>query len=524
MQPLQTGTQVFSADQQIGFRVDYWDTVMTVPQKGISYALFDILDERFTLSDVTTVAAADNRLKGTQVSAVLGKNQDGSLRMGLVPNLYQYWGGGAPAGVKNARRVAMKYSGTVQESGTTTLVFGGSGQVLVFVNGSVVVNGRVQEPKPDLDVLAQATIKEAEIETLGGYQIHTLSLTAGQTVDIYYWQNGEPWGGFFCKAIPGAVTFPVSWTSLRRKLRDAMPVSASMISAGALTPVELPYVERVDVRRTKNAITALEITVAVAESGGPDGFAFETVNDETYLIDNATGVKFKANRRVYFEGGYVQDGTEEFYARFSGHIDRIEATDEFAVIHCMDYGAKLAGHYDENHPDFVAYQANGFIDRRWMGYPVWGIPAFDAWPMESAFAELCYRAGIDGYNLGKSPYVEQPDHGKPLYRTRRTGLLQAGINPYFWARSLNAKDADGTRLPIYLQRQSNYGNVGIKRQENLPRDDEYLYPPEITRRLWDRVLALSEHFGYDFEFTPHGQCSISPRNNPTVFVPFVPEN
>lgn len=521
MQALETGTQVFSRDQKVGFRVTYWDTVMTVPQRGIEFALFELASNAITLSGAATPAAADTLLDTpSKATAVLGYEAS-SFKTGVVPNVYQYWGGGAPPGVRTVGRAAMKFSGLVQESGTTTFVLGGSGQVLLFIDGVLKVSGAVTEPKPDLLPLTAATVSKDTLTQTAGYQVHTANLAAGQRFDLYYWQGGATWGGIFCKMIPGAVTFPVSFNTFRRQLRDAEPLSASLISSAPAEAAELAYVEQAVIRDSEGAISTCEITLALAEPGAPEGYRFETVSDETYLVNNATEEQVKANRRVAFEGGYLVSGAEEFYRRFTGHIDRIEAQDDTAILHCRGFDAKLEGPFDENYPDLLSYHANGFIDRRWRGYPVWGIPAMDAWPLEAALAELCYRAGVDGYNLGKSPFEEQPDHGKAMFRSVRTGVLYPSVNPLFWARTWNQTDADGSRLPIYVQRQANYGNVGLQRQDALPPDEVYLYRPEITRRLLDRARELTEAYGYDFRFNVDGQAVIGARNNPTVFTPFV---
>jgi len=119
-------------------------------------------------------------------------------------------------------------------------------------------------------------------------------------------------------------------------------------------------------------------------------------------------VLLRANRVVHLEGGFVRpDGTEEVYPRFTGKIDRIEIADDrqTARLICRSIEAMTTEVFDENLPDRLAYHANGYVLRQPLGEPVFGVPTFDAWPLELAIQECCYRSGIDPVLLGYEPGV-----------------------------------------------------------------------------------------------------------------------
>jgi hypothetical protein len=204
---------------------------------------------------------------------------------------------------------------------------------------------------------------------------------------------------------------------------------------------------------------------------------------------------------------------DEMYPRFTGFIDDIFPNDdgETAVIVARGIESKLAEVFDENNPDRLDYHAHGYILRERSVEPVFGVPAFDCWPLEVAAAVLCYKAGIDSYTLGIHPTSAGSNVGKFCYREARSG------NNYFGAKQFAARRlADPTKM-IPLERQNNYGNVAPLQKDYLPNDDEYLFRPEVTQRNYDRLKALTDHYGFDFFGSPDGQLVLTARNNPIAF-------
>jgi len=82
--------------------------------------------------------------------------------------------------------------------------------------------------------------------------------------------------------------------------------------------------------------------------------------------------------------------------------------------------------------------------------------------------------------------------------------------PWFRARSLASPTSR-----VLIERQVNYGNTGPGRDASLPTDDPYLYAPEVTRRLYDRIRQLTDQYGYDFRTTATGQLVLRGTNTPT---------
>jgi hypothetical protein len=512
MQPIQYPTSSFSRDQRSKTKVSYWDTTCTVPQTGITVALFDLLDWSVDLlsTSLSTKAAIEAMLNNTsKVSSVLGTS-GGAYRTGLEPNIVKYWGTGTFPGGKIPQRAVIKYSGTVIADDVAahpvTLVFGGYGKIRVFKNGTEIVNGVIREPlthaAPDTDLNT--------IEREAGYQIVETSVTAGDLIDIYYVQNGEPWGGFFAKVIPqqGLTT---SWTAFRAALMEAGIVSASFIAASAAVEQNVPYVVNTEVQAGVQQIRQATVEVALNDAGRWNGFLLENVGGMNQLTDNGDGsLVIRPGRRIYCEGGFARQAADEMYPRFMGRVVSItpSADETTATILCQGFENRLDGEIDESYPDPISYLANGFINREWLGYPVFGIPAFDAWPMEVAIAHLNARAGVDSYNLGKSPYTANPTYGRWTYVTSIGQVIYLG-QKRFSARALS----DSTQF-IYLQRNTNYGNVGVLQKDYLRKDDPYIFPSRVSDRLYDRVSLLASQYGYDFFFDAQGQATIRSRNNP----------
>jgi hypothetical protein len=496
-------TSTYSNDQTISYGARYWDTTMTVPQKGVGFELFEVKSNApKTPTDIMSALS-------TYATPVL------EGKVGVVPNMYMYWGAGALPGVKTAGKVAIKFSGQITGMGTNepvTLVFGGNGAVQVRHKGTSILSGVVHEPYPPVVVPERFTADQLRRDA--GYQVVEVTVSDGDSLEVFYWQNGEPWGGVFGKVILGTNLLG-DWNDFRSALMDAPIIGSSFVSLGAVAPTSIPYVLSAKVNWVEREVSKVSIEVALAAEGDSNGFYVSNNTGEVRLIDNANNnLVIKPNRRIQFTGGFVTEEELEQYHRFLGIIEAItpDAAGEIAVIQCSGVEYKLNNTIDENLPDVLAYHAHGLVDRKWLGYPVWGVAAFDAWPMEVVVADICYRAGVDAYNLGKS--ITQPNVGRRAFRKHSTGELVFG-EKLFKARTLLNNEK------LFLPRQPNYGNAGLLRSERLPPDDPYLIGAEVSERLLDRLYSIVHQYGYDFYFNAHGMAVIGARNNPDKFSPFV---
>lgn len=520
MIPLVAGTQTFEKEQRLSRSVTYWDTTQTVVERGISCALFDVLSPSYDLLAETTRTGIEASLKGANFRSVLGYTDVGGYETGVVSNLYFYWGAGSPTGGQTARRVAWKFSGTVTGAGatpqSTVLVFGGQGKIQIFHTRSGVVtklgSGTLKEPLPHFSITTLA-----KVSSEGGYQVVDASLQDGDVLEIYYVQNGEPWGGFFGKVIPGDTSqflsgSTFSWPQFRASLEEAAFVGSSFLSVGAATSRTLDYLEKATLRGQVGATTTLEIELPLARPGDPNGYILDESTGQVQLVHAVTNEKIRPHRRVFFEGGFT-GSVSEIYPRFTGLIEKITPGDDLktAIVHCQSFEHKTEKQFDENYPDLVSYQAHGFLDREWKGLPVFGAPCYDAWPLEAALADLLTRAGVDSYNLGRSPFEAAPSYGVWTF-TKGTSGAVVSTNRKFRCRSIS-----NPAERVYLQRRGNYGNFGLLKKDYLPNDDAYLYPSELSDRLLDRVIHLADQYGYDVYFDAEGQAVIAARNNSSEF-------
>lgn len=526
--PLQSNTQIFSADQTINFRAQYFDTANTAIRlgpahptpdqytafgSGVAFAMFDLLDKTFAPVDRASLESALTN-PSTKTRPTLGYDRLGNYRTGVVPNVYMYWGSGAPAGGSRAKSVLLKFSGTVQASGTVTLVLAGQGTVQVYANkaNTPILAGKIRAPEP---LVTLTGVTPARITGEWGYQFITTTFTKGDIVEIYYWHNGEPWGGICAKAFPG--TIDTSSDAFLANVRSAAVIGASFMAkeSAPIPAMTIPYIAETQIKTTAGAVTEMQMKVALTTKNEGNGFFLDTIRDENRLVDNAnTGNAIKKGRIVHFEGGFLRpDGTDELYPRFTGYIEDIlpDSTNGVATIVCKSFEGLLAGPFDENNPDFLSYHANGYILRQRVDEPVYGITAFDYWPVEVAVRDLMYRAGIDAYNMGLSPFTTNPNFGSFRYSTATTGTTVYGA-PLVAARLL----ATSTN-PILIERNANYGNVPPLNKDALPTDDAYLFVPDVQQRLFDRLKTITDHYGYDFFFNGEGRAVLTGRNNPIAF-------
>lgn len=518
MQAPNSDTVQFDADLTPVYHATYWDTSMAAPRRGVGYAAFTIgALSGFDLSAPADHAALEAVLTDpAQMTPILGFDEAGAYGTGVVANVYDYWGAGAPLGVTRERQALLKFFGAIQVSADVTLVLGGQGRVRVFVDQveQVLSRGRVQEPQ--VEPALTETSPRADVEREAGYQILDLSLTEGQTLEIYYAHSGETWGGVFAKAFPQSV--PAStWAEIRDALRRAAVVGPAFLSVAGVSDAgtDLPDAVSAELEVQTEHVASLTLRLPLGGTGGTSGYRIGMNGDVPFLIENgsASPRMISVGRRLHFAAGYLgAGGAEETYARFTGLIDDLyEADADHVVLTCSALESKLQGEYNQNYPDRLSYHANAFVLREWYGDPVWEVPAYDAWPLELALADLAYRGGLDASVLGLSASDADAEAGHAQFRRATDGTLVVGRR-LFEARALG----DATEW-IRLPRSKNYGNVGALKKDYLPHDDAYLFQPELSDDLYTRALALASRYGYDLWTTAEGQLRLGARDNATAF-------
>ena len=525
----QENSNAFLDDHRPYFTVNYWDTVYTPESEGIEFSLFTLLDGvsfEGSLSATPTRAELESALDNTAyMTSVLGYT-GGAYDSGVTHSIYKYWGSGGLPGITRSKSTVLKFQGNVKGAQTVNLLFAGQGTIAVYKNGasSPILYDTLEEPRMKMELPAYYQ-DWAQFEADAGYaSLPSHAFANDDDLEIYYWHNGEQWGGLAVKAIE-SMTY--SATDTRKYIRNGAVVGASFFgieaAGGDLTSTVIPYVDEGSIEYNRDQITTATLKVALTTDDQPNGFSWDEAN--RILNDNAGATTIKEDRRIEIVAGYAKASdlknssgviaAAETYTRFTGHIAKIELADDMkvATIHCKDFASKMIETYDENFPDRLSYLANGYIYREGGLGPAYAIPAFDAWPLETAIAEYAYRAGIDSKYLGKGYPAsgQDPNFGhRDAFTT--TDQVQRFLRKLFAARYLG----DSTKQ-IKLERNANYGNVGPLKKDWLPDDSEYLYVPEITRRCYDQATELAEHYGYNFIFDPLGRAYLRAGNNPDEF-------
>jgi hypothetical protein len=525
--PIRADSQTFTPDQRVLFNVHYWDTTTTAVRvgpsvgasdrleafgTGVEYALFDVMASAFALSPSNPEAALNN--VGMSRS-VLGYDELGDYRTGVVPNIYAYWGAGAPPGGARAKQVLQKFSGYIQETtANVSLVFAGQGNIVVRVRHTndtytVLASGPLREPNPTADT---SVVSPNIIRNDWGYQFtEARSFLVGEYIEIYHWHNGESWGGIAAKVVPGALA--TTSDTFLTQVREA-PVLGTSFMAKEAAPLAAQPVRDVlgaDIKQDVGSIAEMTLRVGLALDNEETGYHWDP--DANRLVHNThTGEFIAVGRAIHLEGGFSHGAEDhELYSRFTGFVDEVfpAADGSHAIVQCRGFDGKLEQTFDENVPDRLDYHAAGFILREPSSEPVFGIPAADHWPIETLLMAFAARSGVDHYNLGLRPTKANTTHGLFRFADTATG------NEVFGGRLFSARPLG--QKPLQLERNANYGNVPPLTKDFLPPDDEYLYPPEVTGRLYDRARAVVELFGYDLFFNADGQWVLTGRNNATAF-------
>ncbi|MBU8921011.1 MAG: hypothetical protein KOO63_04230, partial [Bacteroidales bacterium] len=474
---LDSGT--YNTYQLIDWQVDWTNSSTTVTEDGIGFKL-GAPDASFTHADMVAEPAISADTYFTDnVTPVF----DG---WGRAPLVSEYWESGAPIGITTARRAVLYWRGKIaadsswlEGTGDIWLGFAGSGSVKVIHDGTIVLAG-------------------APLDTDSIRYTSLLDVTEDDVIEIYYWQLNEAWGGIVGKYIPQPTVTDTTPTTAM--YREAPVISASLLPYEAETPgVTLPRVTSADLSvNSPNDASTMKFTVPLASSDETLGWS---VSNSPRVIQHYDGTDTHTLRRynlVTLSGGFQG----ELYDRFTGYLNNFQESDGKITVECFSTDRRLAMAQVENYPDRMSYLTFGYFKKETSSEPVQDIPAYDAWPLEHAIKDLCYKAGVDPKRFAA---VRQYNNAGTL--TDKEDLFAGTKSKLF-----NATSVSGDL--ITLQRQSRYGNSGLGFNEHKSADEAYIYGPDTAKTVIDWVRALADGLGYDFRVNGSGDFVLSSRNNP----------
>lgn len=490
MQPL-LGSGSFDTSQVIDWNIKWYDSSMTVPSTGIGFRL-GVPNSTFTTAQMQATADPAGYVSSGATNTLSTWNT-----YGRTAAVMDYWGAGAPVGISISRFVVYHYRGFLSSTAerawahtqnTTSsfwLCFAGNGYIRVQVNGSDVLNSRLNP--------------NAVVST------SLISASEGARIDIFYWQLGESWGGLVGKYVvqqTGQSSDP-NLIALEQ-YRESPVITASIIPFSTANAITLPGVSTANIEvSSPTDIPSLTFTVNLKNLESTYGWELlESPRRLRYTVYGGTPTYvLKRRQLVTFEGPF--EG--EQYQRFYGHIDGFEENNGEVRVTCVGYLEKLAKINVENYPDKISYAAFGYFSQDSTVEPIYNITAYDNWPLEHAIKDLCLRSGVDS---------------KHFAVTKRTNNINGTITNiydevnnnqyYFRARTLVGE-------LIKLQKPSRYGNAGAGFSPSKPEDDEYIYKPEVSKSVIDFARELADSLGYDFRMNVLGAIVLAPRNNAQRF-------
>lgn len=513
MQTFPTTSKTFAADQQWDFSVTSWDTPFTVLEGGVASGgiIFDLVEPKNT-STATWKTYVDN-FKGIaqNISAVAGFTATSSIiqqvTSGRVDNLAQYWAAGAPGhhGATVSGRVAYHFrcylrstTGRAWFSNTATpswfLALAGNGYFRIDKTVASTVT-----------TLYAGMLTEKDFLVSGFAFTPTISnMAAGDFLDIYYIQTGaENWGGYTFK--------PVLGTRGTDAADQAAAQAAHILGCGLLDDNAPPAtqtfhsVKSVSVESSRGKAMAADLLLPLVNPAMHDGTGWkwvETSPDDPGVLQlvegGVTAFTLKRKRLIQIIGGFAG----EQYTLFTGLVqDYSEPAGNSSTLSCLGFETKLLEQYDVNYPDPISYMTRGYkrtTSASGTSEPIYPIPAYDNWPLEYLTADLMLRNGIDASHLSKQLLVPKSDG---------TTASPAGYLK-FRGRTLGG-------VLLRMERPVHYGNANIGFDESLPADDPYIFKPEITKEVWNRIREMSERLGYELRFDEFGDAVLRARNNPS---------
>lgn len=478
------GSGAFTSTQIIDWRVDWFDSSMDVPERGIGFRLGNPAST-FTTAGMQA-AANPTSYYNTNTTPVLTN----SGTWGSSPIVVDYWGSGAPTGISKARFVAFHYRGFVatdrswiHKTGTTSsawLSFSGNGYIRVQLNGADILNTK----------LSYSTFVTSTLFTP----------VANDRIDIYYFQLGDPWGGLVGKYVAQKTGQSSATTDITiDQYRESPPLAASIIPFTTATSTTLKEVIEAAVEINGPLDTAmLKFRVPLSNQDSSSGWRLLTTPRRLqYTSTSGVVSTLKRKQLIKFFGGFQS----EQYSRFTGHIVNFNEQNSIIEVECAAVEDRMAKVPVENYPDPISYCTFGYFKQASTFEPIFNITAYDNWPLEHAIKDLSYKAGIDS---------------KLFYGIRQTNNINGNItdiqdeigNKHYLTRS---KSISGSLLK--LQRPLFYGNSGAGFDSRKPADDQYIYRPNLSNSVLDWARELADSLGYDFRSNADGNIVLASRNN-----------
>lgn len=508
-----------------------------------------VWDARRALEAVPAHTHADAVLRESGTPVSFPDAQGHATTEGRTDQVCWYWAGGAPAhfGATANGQIALHVRGWLRpaaarawfdpaEVPTWYLALAGQGYVRVDVCRA----GEGNAPQ----TVFRGSLTEGDY-LLSGYALSLpCQLAPGDQLDLYYVQDAhrDPWGGLVVKAVRGAPPRAADGTIDRGKAQAAAAAApvlgCDLVDDGTLPePVVLPRVESVEVSRAPREAATATVTLPLLNPMATDWVGYQHLREDVRR-DAGVVVAFdgdpadplavvRRHRLVRITQGFrdAADPTAERYPAFFGLVHDLEPnpTDGTVAVVCRGFEHLLLTRLDRNYPDPISYMRCGFrslgaaggaglgaasLPGTAVGGPVYGVAAFDAWPLEQAVAECMVRSGILASQLARALLAARADGtAAPVVFVRETadGTATEPVGR-FAARTFSGR-------PVLVERQARYGNAGRAFTEQRAADDPYLFPPEPTQELWARVLTLTDKYGFDCWFDEEGAAVLAPRRN-----------
>lgn len=423
-------TEIFNPNQRPTYKVEYWDTPYTpltkdgspndIASAGIPFYMrepMNDVDRTFEVATAVQAASAAN----VRTAFNNTSNSDIVVDSGRVANLVGYWAGGAPGyyGASVNRRVAMHWKLTFRSvaarswfssasSPTVHFAFGANGYVRIVKNlttnlwGGTVNDGMVSEKQYLIDGLNLTA---------------STTLSAGDTIDIFYVQDLEDWGGFVFKCVLGAATGTTK--QQQETAREAPVIDCALFDDGTTVPYHLLTMHNnLSVIERPGQAKQASFRVPLINTQYNDGIGWEWIRDEdpTGYLRHHSGVTaddfdVRRQRLVRITGQFIRpNGTFESYPLFTGFIDDFDGQSDGSVaITCRGFEQRLADQAVKNYPDRISYHIFAFKKLTGATEPVYNVTAYDNWPFEFAIRDLMLRAGIDESRTRAALYVPQAD-------------------------------------------------------------------------------------------------------------------
>jgi hypothetical protein len=413
-------TYTQKSDAQYSHSIDSFNTPFT-PLEGdvASYGLrVDVCEPHATYSwsggtsfigDLQ--AAAASAVQGVFVNAAKATQ---IISDGRAPNVLEYWSAGAPLwyGAGQRGRVAIHYGCKLRpvvgrswfsasSSVTFSLALAGSG----YVRCTKTVSGTTT------NVLTNGTpgfqLTEADWLDQGYRFTEVLTLAPGDSIDIYYIQNLDRWGGLVAKVVEGTVQ--------TQELGTLGPVlGCGLFDTGTQPPIQSwKHIEEFQVRVENQQAPQADISLPLINPARHDGFGWEwrkdSDDDPGYLVCWDGGVvqfELRRGRLVRIKAGYKNEEEK----LFTGIVQDIPTpVDGTAQISCIGFEYRLLECRNKLEPDPISYMTFGYRKQNGVSEPVYGITAYDAWTMEDAVADSVLRSGVDASRLLQPLKVKKAD-------------------------------------------------------------------------------------------------------------------